>query len=125
MKKAVLFLLLVLCFNITGCIGNSPSGVIKDFYQYIENGKINDAFDLISEEGKQLLSLGGGANFLARFTENMKKQGGIKSIEIINEQIHGDRATVQHIMKFGNGATDKNTEQLIKQHGKWKIVPSK
>lgn len=127
MKKKCLLGMLVLGLALSGCsLGNSPSGVVKDFYKYTANGKVNDAFSLITPEGQSVLTQwGGGTSAIAKLTEEFKKEGGLKSLEITSEQVTGDTATVNFTIKYGNGTTKQDNEKLIKQDGKWKITVSK
>ena len=121
MKKAWLLGMLLLCLSIVGCSSsNSPSGVVKDFYKYTADGKTNEAVALVTGKGQGLV-----AAFLPALTEDIKEKGGIKSIDIIKEEISGDTATVTLVLKFGNGSTKEDSSELIKQDGKWKMHVSK
>jgi len=119
--------MLVFGLVLSGCsLGNSPSGVVKKFYNYAAAGKVNDAFNMISNEGQNVLNqYGGGVSSVAKLTERIRSKGGIKSIKITDEQIIGDTATVKFIIKYGDGSTEQDDEKPIKQDGKWKLTASK
>ena len=53
--------------------------------------------------------------------EVIKEKGGRKSLEIKREDIFGDNAEVDGVVKLGNGATLSETYFLIKEDGEWKI----
>ena len=121
MKKAWLLGMLLLCLSIIGCSSsNSPSGVVKDFMKYTADGKANEAVALVSDQGQAIVTA-----FFPMMTAEIKKKGGIKSIDIIKEEISGDTAAVTHVVKYGDGSTDEDSSKLIKQDGKWKMHVSK
>ena len=45
---------------------------------------------------------------------------GIKSIEILKEDISGDKADVTYIIHYGNGMAPKNKQSLLKEDV-WKL----
>lgn len=51
----------------------------------------------------------------------MKKKDGLKSIEIISEEISedGNTATVKIKQTYGNGETQDGTQSMVKRDGKW------
>ena len=121
MKKACLLGALLLCLIFVGCSSsNSPSGVIKDFWKYSADGKMNEAVALVTGEGQGLMTA-----FFSMLTADIKEKGGIKAIDIKKEEINGDTATVTYVVKYGNGSTKEDTDKLIKQDGKWKLHVSK
>ncbi len=102
----------------------SPRQTVEQSVRLTEQGNF--------EEFKKLLS----ANYKAKayapnsFLEKtfpgvsgmMKGLGGVKSIEIVKEDISGDKAKVISNYHYGNGKTvDNITENLVKEDGKWKI----
>lgn len=127
MKRVLLFGLIVLGLCLAGCSGsNSPSGVVKEFYKYAAAGKVNDAFELISKEGQNMLNQhAGGTAAIAKLTKEINDKGGIKAIEILSEEVIGDTATVKFAIKFGNGSTKQDNEKPVKEGGKWKLTVSK
>jgi hypothetical protein len=54
--------------------------------------------------------------------QGLDESGGIKQVDIIEEQIEGDRAYVRAKITFGNGKSE-NTDRMrmIKHDGKWKF----
>ena len=127
MRREFFFGLIVLGLCLAGCSGaSSPSGVVKEFYKYAAAGRVNDAFELLSKEGQELLKQNaGGTAALAELTKEINDKGGIKAIEILNEEIIGDTATVKFVIRFGNGSTEQEDEKPIKEGGKWKLSVSK
>ena len=50
-----------------------------------------------------------------------EKMGGLKSIEILSEEISedGNTATVKIKQTYGNGETQEGTQSMVKRDGKW------
>jgi len=125
MRKCLALFIIFIFMGILGC-GSSPSGTVKDFYKYVEKGEVNKASDLISKPGKELMNqLGGANNALIHTNEVISKKGGIKNIEILNEDTKGDISNIKFQITYGNGSTTIDSQKLIKEDGKWKIAVSK
>lgn len=58
---------------------------------------------------------------LAGAVDDIQSKGGISSIEIVDKKVHGDIATVTVKVTFGDGSSETDTIDLIKENGKWKI----
>ena len=54
--------------------------------------------------------------------EEIKKKDGIKSLEVIGEEINeaGDEAAVTLKIVYGNGKEDTQTSKFVMEDGKWK-----
>lgn len=63
------------------------------------------------------------AMMLSEFSAEYSQKGGIENIEIIDETVDDNRATVEYIIHFGDGASEKNIDSLIKINDVWMIVP--
>ncbi len=127
MKKLIVTLMSLMVLLITACSSfDSPSTVVKKFYEYAEAGKVNDAYELITKDGKEMLQkYAGGVSALSDLTDEIKREGGLKSINIQSEEITGDTAKVVFVITYGNGTTKNDNEKLIKEQGAWKITVSK
>ena len=127
MKRIIVTLIALMVLSVTACSSfDSPSTVVKNFYRQIETGKVNDAYDLITKEGKEMLQqYGGGVALLSDQTRKIKGKGGIKVISIRSEDITGDTAKVAFTLTYGNGTTKNDSEELIKEKGVWRITVSK
>lgn len=120
-----IFIVSFFCINACGSF-DSPASVVEKFYSYAEAGKVNDAHELLTKDGKEMLKkYGGGVSLLSGFTTKIKEKGGIKSIKIKNEQITGDTAKVSIELNFGNGTKKEDIEELVKEEGAWRIAVSK
>lgn len=127
MKTVLVTLMSLIVLSITACSSfDSPSSVVKKFYEYLEAGKVNDAYELIAKDGKEMLKqYGGGVSALSDLTSEIKNKGGLKAIKIESEEITGDMAKVVFVITYGNGTTKNDDEELIKEQKSWKITVSK
>ncbi len=127
MKKLVFMFLCFIAIGLFGCSSfESPFSVVEKSYKYLAEGKVNDCYELLTEDGKNMLkSFGGGASALSGATEAIKAKKGIKKIELIKEDITGDTATVKSKIHYGNGTFEDDTMKLVKEKGAWKIAVSK
>ena len=127
MKKILTMMWVLVYLSIVACSSfESPSTVVKDFYTYAEAGKVNDAYKLVTDEGKEMLKkYGGGVSAISSITDKIKKKGGIKTIEILSEKITGDTANVSFRLTYGDGTIMEDNEKLIKEQGAWRITISK
>lgn len=127
MKKFIATFMALLVLSITACSSfDSPSTVVKHFYEYVAAGKVNDAYELIAKDGKLMLQkYGGGVSALSDSTQKLKGKGGLESIKIKSEEITGDTAEVEFSLTYGNGTTKNDNEKLVKENGSWKITVSK
>ncbi len=102
-----------------------PGRTVEKFYRLVEEGEVEQAMDLLSEE---LVGAMGATKLKAAIreqTESIKAKGGIKSIKIVDEDITGDIAQVVAEVTFGDGQTSRETGKLIKEKGKWKLALTK
>jgi len=127
MKKIALFTLLiltVLMISSCGLFSPGPGKVVEKFYRYVEKGELESAKNLFA---KQIQEAMGGKLMagLSEETNHIKDKGGVKDIEIINEEITGESARVTARVSYGNGSDKSDNTKLIKENGAWKITISK
>ena len=109
----------------SACAGNSPASTVKRFYRDIGDGKVDDALDLLSAQtittvGKEKLLAG-----LQKATRAALDKGGIKDVEITNEQIANELANVTAIVRYGNGSAETEKVKLVKESMSWRLQPEK
>ena len=121
-KLPLLFAFAFLGLLLSACGGrqSSPAGVVKAFAAAIDKGDAKAAVALIEpsvtsqpQMQQKLESLVGLAN------SEIKKKGGIKSVEVTNVTVNGDSASVSVKYTYGNGSTDAETQDVVKVDGKW------
>lgn len=108
--------------------GNSPGATAKKFTELFADGKTDKAMEMIngyseaSDEEKSKLNM-----FMAQAQSELEKKDGIKSVEVLEEEINeeGDEAEVKLKTTYGNGETEESEQKLVKVDGKWKIAMEK
>jgi hypothetical protein len=108
---------------------SSPSSTIKEFSTKVEKGDFEGAMGCIAMEGKTMdtdtknkLTL-----LLGMAKGEIEKKKGIKSMEVISETIAADgkTATVKMKITYGDGTVNEESNDLLKEDGKWKLSMKK
>ena len=126
-RSLVSMLIVVSFFALVSCGGGGaePSDTVKSFVEKVEKADYEAAFDYLylggqemDEDSKTKLS-----GLLAMGKAEMDKKEGIKSMEVISEEIAEDGETAKVEMKFIYGNGDENTEKyrLQKDGDDWKL----
>jgi hypothetical protein len=129
MLKSIVSLVVVVSFcALMSCGGGSakqPSDTVKAFTEKVEKADYDSAIDCLAlndeemdEETKAKLS-----GLLAMGKAEMEKKEGVKSMEVVSEEIDEEAGTAKVEMKFVYGNGDENTEKynLVQEDGKWKL----
>lgn len=121
MKQLLTALVLLCSFALVGCGGSTgPGDTVKELNYAMEKGDL----DTVKKIVPGLAGMMGDEKLKAMMTEasaEAKKKGGIKSVEILKEEINGDTATVEHKVTWGNGDEETETSELAKVDGQWII----
>jgi len=117
MKKK-LFIIGLICFLGVMLIScgpgkNSPSGVVRQFHTAIEKNDQDALSNLLTLETIQTYSL-----FYDKIKGSLAENGKITKTD---ETITGDKAVVVVTYEFG----EKDTFNLVKRDGKWRIHQTK
>ncbi len=121
-----MLLVVVLAATAMACgLGGGPGSVIKDFYKKIDRGEVSSAMESLSQTartqfGDAMLQPG-----LSSLSETTRSKGGIASVKITQEEVHGETATVSFLITYKNGTTKTDSEKMIKEDGRWRIAASK
>ncbi|HET9227497.1 MAG TPA: DUF4878 domain-containing protein [Thermoanaerobaculia bacterium] len=110
---------------LVACAGRTPSSAVKSFYRAVEKGDTDTAISLITPE---LVGLVGENKIRAGLQDQglkIKQKGGISAIEIRDEAVVGEIATLTAVLTFGDGSSDTEKTKLRKMNGEWKIQPEK
>ena len=129
MKKVFYFSLMVMAmFMMAACSSSSsPGDAMKKYSNYLIKGdyeKFVDglAFDESVGAEKMKEQKDGLVSMLRdKVGKEYEKMGGLKSIEILSEEISedGNTATVKIKQTYGNGETQEGTQSMVKRDGKW------
>jgi len=131
MRSKLLFItsvvLIVLLALLAGCgrtDRKSPADVVKAFYMAGNEGKYSEAEKYLSSEALVLMKseLGALVGGMKGAMDEATKEGTIERIEILEEEIRGEGATVRLILHFRDGMKEEDDESLIQERGAWKIT---
>lgn len=106
---------------------NTPGGALKQYSEYLQKGDYEKFVDgltfdesqdaaTVKEQKAALVSM-----LKEKVSKEYEKKGGIKSIEILSEEIaeDGNTAVVKTKHTYGNGETEEGDQQMVKRDGKW------
>lgn len=121
MGKRIWVVLVILAILLVGCSSAGPGKTVEKFFTAVEDGEIEEAMSYLSSSTVQLLGAEKWQAALIEGSQEMASEGGIKSIETFDENIHGDIATVSMTLTMADGSQETETIDLIKEDGDWKI----
>jgi len=127
MKKLQVLLLSLCAFFFAGCSSktDSPSGIVKEYLDYIQAGNYDKAVKCFHFEKEvdeaELKALAG------KLEAGYNKEGKLKSYEIVSEEITKDdqgnemKGKVEVKLFYVNDKEDEQTIKTVKEGGKWMI----
>ena len=126
--------------TLAACSGSgdtrNPDEIAKAFFQACNRGDLKTANSLASPDLEQQMKSGLGASMggLSGFCDYYTRKGDIKKIEILNNQVQGQRASItlgfrfngppREYGEYGEGDHASTTWRLTKETGGWKLAPS-
>jgi len=134
-KNIIQLFAIVLALCLASCgHSNTPSALAEKAVDYLQNGDYEAYADLYyfpenanPEEVKKEKEL--IVNLLSeKFGKTKEKNGGIKSCEIVSEEVNEEAGTAEVSMKvtYGDGSTDDSSLPMKKDaDGNWKLYMSK
>jgi hypothetical protein len=119
--------LAVACGGDDGGSGGSPANdeaairkVISDFGKAFNDGKAGDMIKLMDAESRKNCNEKDLAAILALV--KTFSGGGKFGVETKSVRVNGDKATAVVVPTIGNEKQDEETNELVKEDGKWKIA---
>lgn len=127
MKKMISFTLLTLfALTLIQCGSSSgPGDTVKEFFDAVENNNVKAASNLLAPELKTMLGDKKLEKALSEQSKEIKEKGGISDIEILDEKIEENTATLKFKITYANGEVKEDNAKLIKKDDEWKIGVSK
>lgn len=134
MKKLFISMLVaVVALTLWSCgPANTPSAVAEEACKCMQNEDYEGYADLMdlkkSEDGKGVEKEQLAALLREKGTKTMEKKQGIKSYEVLSEEISedGKSANVKMKIVYGNGDEDTQKMKLVKNDdGDWKLTMGK
>jgi hypothetical protein len=114
--------------NVSNSISQeTPSQAVKAFYMAANEGRYSEANGYISSDVRELLDSFSTLmevdtyEFKKYFWVVLTRNGTVKEIEILKEDVRGEYALVDWIIHFENGETEEMIEMMVKEDGQWKL----
>ena len=112
---------------------NAPAGITKSIYSQMQKGNYVKAVEVMMNnlDSDDSLDKEGKAEMIKAFAEKAESsteaKGGLKSFEIMEENISEDGLTAAVSVKlvYGNGTEDTDKLNFVKEDGKWKLSMGK
>lgn len=120
-----LFRLIPLLLLTVACFASGPESTVKRFYGAIEDGEIDKASELLSSRILGMLGPDKLRQALSKQALEIKKKGGIKSLDILEMNEVGEVAEGKVKITYGDGTESTEDVKLIKEEGKWKLDADK
>lgn len=118
MKK--IFLSLSLALFLAAC-GSGPASQARKFSENAARGHTAEAVEQIDPAMRQIA----GPKLIAAVEKSHKKasgKGGLKSAEVLNEQIDGDHATLDLKETYGDGTSNTTKMKMRQVEGTWYVT---
>ncbi|MEL6615374.1 MAG: DUF4878 domain-containing protein [Bacteroidota bacterium] len=114
----------VLALLLVGCGSGGPGDTAADFARAAASGDGERVVELLDPAMAQSLGPKISATVSSQAGEAAAK-GGLSEVNILDETVNGDNATVRIETVMGDGSRSEETIQLRKIDGDWKVVISK
>ena len=126
-RKFALLFTIVFSLIIVGCSGTpSPEDIVRNYYKAVDANRVDEAFSYYSLKGvanQDLTSMRQKLKGLvSEQNRELKKNGGLDSIQTTIVQQDGKVAVVKVVLRFKNGKTHQGQLKLV-QDGGWKLSP--
>jgi hypothetical protein len=120
----ILSALVVLVLSMLACalLPSGPGGTVQKFFNSVESGQIQEAKSYMSSSTLQSLGSDKWDAVLVQMSQEISNKGGIDKVDITEESVNGDIATVTTQLTFGDGSTETNVLDLMKENSQWKLV---
>ncbi len=110
---------------LAACGGSGPANTAMAFNKAVAAGKTSTAMDMMTlgsqfESGEMRDKVEDG---LAEAGKEMRDAGGIKKMEVVEEDVGESRATVTLRTTLKNGDVNEDDYAFRKVDGKWKLNP--
>lgn len=123
MKRILALLALAAIVFVSSCKGggtakqSGPEAAAKAAVEAIKKGDIKAFINTynLSDDDKATLS----ALIEEKLQKKIDEKGGIKSYEILDSNIDGDKATVKVKIYYNNGTDEESTFKLTNVDGRW------
>jgi Domain of unknown function (DUF4878) len=123
-QAVTIALLSLLSLSACGVLSSGPGATVRTFYELVEDGEATRASELVSAALRTQMGDKLRTGLLSQ-TEKIRESGGIKSMEVRDEKVTGELATLTVIVTYGNGQVDTDEVKLVREDGQWRITGNK
>jgi len=105
----------------SGCVNPfqvAPAAVTRSAYDACNAGRYAEAEKLFSSSARQAMS-GVGVKYIC---DMATRNGTIQNFKIDRVDMRGQGATVHHTIRYKNGDTKSDSDDLIVENGAWRIT---
>ncbi len=102
---------------LTAC-GSEPASVVKEFYDDIGNGKIQEAKQFVNPSVQRKYGEDVDAGLEIRMRE-YNNAGGYKGVTLSDENSNGDNYSAKATIHTGSGKDIVEPVRMLKVNGKW------
>ena len=117
----ILVILFLLLSTACSVLGSGPGRTVQKFFTAVDRGEIEEAMSYFSSRTIQTLGADKWRAVLLEATRELDNVGGIAVVDIIDENIKGETAWVTVEITYGDGSSETDSMDLIKEDGNWKI----
>jgi Domain of unknown function (DUF4878) len=120
--RARAFRLLPVLLTLVACSASGPGATLQKYTKTVEAGELTKAVAMYpksvqSQFGSKLTA------FLADQANRIKNNGGVKSMDIVKEEVMGEIANVTIATHYGNGSVDTVRTKMVREENEWRIAP--
>ncbi len=106
-------------------LSRSPSSTVVKFYEAVAKGKHKEAKQFLDPAALEQMPAIVRDQALAAASSEILDHGGLESIQVEKETVQGDNAQVQFVIRYKDGSSKKDKENLIRKNRKWFILVGK
>lgn len=101
---------------------SKPSDVVKAFYSACNDGLYSKAEKLATKESLDYLKATFAmAGALKGYCDDVTEEGTLQRLDVTEERVRGEGATVAFVFRFKGGKTEQGNESLVKTADGWRI----
>jgi hypothetical protein len=122
----ILFAIIALILSTLACamFPSGPGKTVQQFFNSLERGEIQEAKSYMSSSSLQSLGSDKWDSVLVQLSQQISSSGGIDKVDITEENVNGDIASVTVQITFGNGTSETSVLDLVKENNQWKLALS-
>lgn len=114
-------LVLAVSLALIGCGGPKPGATVKAWTSAMNSGEYSKVEQFLSKSVVAQSKDAGGADAIKMMADALTKNGQLTKVDITEEKIEGDTASVKFTVHFKDGSSEPGDVKLVKEDGSWKV----